>query len=76
MRRRLSTTSSLYYQKPVAAGGSTDTLFTGCSLKAGVIPPDGYHLTVEILGSGIQSQPRHVAETVWGVAIGTDGKLS
>ena len=34
----------------------TGVLFTDCTLKAGVTPPAGYNLAVEIIGSGIQSK--------------------
>ena len=43
-----------YYTKPVAAGASTDVLFTDCKpLKAA--PESGYKLHVEVIGSAIQA---------------------
>lgn len=66
-----------YYRTPVAPGGYTDVLFTDCH----PLPdraPEGYHLAVEIIGSGIQSLPSHVVQDCWDCVTGTaaDGTLS
>lgn len=63
-----------YYTSPVAAGQSTGILFTECSPVAGKAP-EGYHLCVEILASGIQSDPASAVEEAWGVKV-VDGKLT
>lgn len=45
-----------YYADPVAPGGSTGVLLTGCKLKDGATPPDGCSLNVEILTQAIQAE--------------------
>lgn len=68
-----------YYKKPVDAGDSTKQLFTGCSPIAGMAP-EGYSLTVEIIGSGIQSVPASAVVDAWGSDVVTnvaaDGTLT
>lgn len=41
----------------------TGVLITSCSYNANA--PEGYHLAVEIIGSGIQSKPASVFNTEW-----------
>ena len=66
-----------YWSNPVAApefddGGNvvnaskcaTGVLITSCTPKKDA-PADGYYLNVEIIGSGIQSKPKHVVTTEW-----------
>ena len=53
-----------YYTKPVAADGSTGYLIDSCK-PVGSAPVDGYYLTVEIIGSGIQSKPTNVFDDEW-----------
>lgn len=52
-----------YYKFPVGAGGSTLNLIDVCSSKN--TAPEDYYLNVEIIGSGIQSVPDSVVESVW-----------
>ena len=52
-----------YWTSPVAANGQTGDLIKSCTYKANA--PDGYSLTVEIIGSGIQSKPANVFNTEW-----------
>lgn len=54
-----------YFKEPVAPGADTDILFTDCKPKVEA-PEEGYTLNVEIIGSGIQSDPAEVVETMWG----------
>ena len=54
-----------YYTKPVAAGESTATALIAEISPIGNPPADGYYLTVEIIGSGIQSKPANVFSTEW-----------
>lgn len=55
-----------YYKKPVAAGGSTGVLIEKCEqLKSLKVDNVDYYLTVEIIGSGIQSIPDYVVEQEW-----------
>ena len=64
-----------YWTQPVAANGYTGILIPKCEYKANA--PAGYYLTVEILGSGIQSLPTSVVTEEWksGVSgIKSDGK--
>lgn len=54
-----------YYTKPVASGATTpNALITEIS-PIGASPAEGYYLTVEIIGSGIQSKPANVFNTEW-----------
>lgn len=54
-----------YYTKPVAAKDSTENLIDSLTLGTDAQVPEGYHLTVEIIGSGIQSKPASVFNTEW-----------
>lgn len=65
-----------YYKSAVASNMSTNYLLTDCKLKEGIKAPDGYYLCVEILASGIQSEPASAVEDVWPVTVGADGKLT
>lgn len=53
-----------YFLRPVAPGDCTDVLFTDCRPIPGKTP-EGYHLAVEVLGSGIQSLPAQVVAEMW-----------
>lgn len=54
-----------YWTSPVTAKtGVTGNLIENVSPK-GNAPADGYYLTVEIIGSGIQSKPANVFNTEW-----------
>lgn len=55
-----------YYTSPVAPNQSTGVLLTGCKPVEGKAPT-GYHLSVEILSSAIQSEPKSVVTEAWGV---------
>lgn len=54
-----------YYTKPVAADTSTETALIEKISPLRDAPADGYYLTVEIIGSGIQSKPASVFNTEW-----------
>ena len=51
-----------YWKYPVAPNGATGILIESCTQKK---HPSGYYLTVEIIGSGIQSKPVRVFNTKW-----------
>ena len=53
-----------YYTKPVAAGGTTTALINSIE-PIGTSPANGYYLTVEILGSGIQAVPANAFNEAW-----------
>lgn len=58
-----------YWTSPVAAKAdekisATGILIGSCTALEGKAP-DGYYLTVEIIGSGIQSKPANVFNTEW-----------
>lgn len=58
-----------YWPASVAVGGGTGDLITSCKPKG--TAPEGYHLTVEILGSGIQTfQGVTDYKTAWKTATG------
>lgn len=52
-----------YYTTPVAVDANTGYLIISCTDLGNA--PEGYFLSVEIIGSGIQSKPDHVVTTVW-----------
>lgn len=64
-----------YYTLPVLpfeAGvetGETGVLIASCKLAEGAAVPTGYHLSVEIIASAIQSEPASVVAEKWHVAV-------
>lgn len=58
-----------YYTSPVAASGETGVLIASCKLAEGAAVPTGYHLSVEIIASAIQSEPASVVAEKWHVAV-------
>lgn len=64
-----------YYTSPVAPNQSTGVLLTGCTPIEGKAPA-GYHLSVEILSSAIQSEPKSVVTEAWKVSVNADGTLN
>lgn len=64
-----------YYKSAVPVGQSTGILLTACKPVEGRAPED-YYLCVEILASGIQSEPASAVADVWPVTVGADGALS
>lgn len=57
-----------YYTTSVAPGDTTGVLLTSCQPVSNQAP-EGYHLSVEILASAIQSKPEEAVQTSWGVTI-------
>ena len=64
-----------YYQLPVDPQGSTGVLIEECKLQENASVPDGYHLSVEIVASAIQSVPETVVQSMWHVTV-ADGKIT
>lgn len=64
-----------YYQLPVDPQGSTGELIEECKLQENASVPDGYHLSVEIVASAIQSAPDSVVQSMWHVTV-EDGKIT
>lgn len=58
-----------YYLTPVAPGASTRSLIESCTQLPGAEVPTGYHLSVEIIASAIQSVPAQAVGEAWGVTI-------
>lgn len=54
-----------YYTFPVASGETTQDALIADVKPIGNPPADGYYLTVEIIGSGIQNKPAKVFNTEW-----------
>ena len=63
-----------YYQSPVAPGAGTGTLIGECTQISTINAPEGYHLSVEILASSIQSSPEKAVSLEWGVTL-EEGKI-
>ncbi len=69
-----------YYTNVVPAGQTTGVLFTGCQPVAGKAP-EGYQLSVEIMGQSIQADGKNSNGTApvadkWPVTVNTDGSLT
>lgn len=66
-----------YYQLPVKPQDSTKVLIEECKLLKDASVPDGYHLSVEIVASAIQSVPEAAVKAAWGenFSINADGSL-
>lgn len=64
-----------YYKLPVAPQGSTEVLIDECKLLENASVPDGYHLSVEIVASAIQSAPDSVVQNMWHVTV-ENGKIT
>ena len=62
-----------YYSRPVPAGEQTNILIDSCKP---LVEKEDYVLSVEIIGSAIQSTPAKAVENAWGVSIDADGILS
>lgn len=58
-----------YYQLPVKPQDSTKVLIEECKLLKDASVPDGYHLSVEIVASAIQSAPDSVVQSMWHVTV-------
>ena len=58
-----------YYKRPVDPQGSTGVLIEECELLEDASVPDGYHLSVEIVASAIQSAPDSVVQSMWHVTV-------
>ena len=65
-----------YYTKPVAPGASTGALINECKLTPGAEVPEGYHLSVEIISSAIQSSPAEVVQGKWHVVLDASGTIT
>ena len=67
-----------YYQLPVDPQESTGVLIEECKLQNNASVPDGYHLSVEIVASAIQSVPEAAVKAAWGenFSINADGSLN
>lgn len=63
-------TDGFYYWKaPVAPNEMTGVLIQSCQPKKAA-PAEGYYLTVEIIGSGLQSKPNSTFNSSWGASSG------
>lgn len=61
-----------YHSAPVAPGGETGVLFTGCRPKTAA-PAEGYALHVEILSEAVQAEPESAVREAWGFVPGSGG---
>lgn len=58
-----------YFQTPIAPNASTAELIRECKQLIGANVPQGYHLSVEIVASAIQSSPAAVVVEKWNVTL-------
>lgn len=67
-----------YYKNPVPPSGTTNNLINSCEILNTATIPEGYNLCVEIICSGIQSDPPSVFNDNWGedsnLKVNADGK--
>jgi hypothetical protein len=63
-----------YYTKPVAPSASTAELISSLTEKSDA--PAGYQLSVKILASALQSEPKEAVESLWSVEVGDDKSLT
>lgn len=67
-----------YYKNPVPPSGTTNNLINRCEIINSDNTPEGYNLCVEIICSGIQSDPPSVFNDNWGknsnLEVDADGK--
>lgn len=69
-------TDGFYYcTTAVKPNATTGILLTNCKPVEGKAP-EGYHLSVEILASAIQSEPASAVQEAWNVTVNTDGTLN
>lgn len=65
-----------YWKSPVAPDNNTGTLITSCVYNLGKAPQD-FFLSVEVIGSGIQSKPSNAFDDNWkassGLKVSSDG---
>ena len=54
-----------YHKQAVEAGNNSKVLITEAKLAENAQVPDGYYLCIEILASGIQSEPDGVVKEAW-----------
>lgn len=63
-----------YYSSPVSAGQSTDYLISSVNqISDG---PEGYHLSVHIAATAIQSTPYNVVNEAWGAVVQSNGEIT
>ncbi len=62
-----------YWSKPVAPNASTGILIDTAEPTG--TAPDGYYLSIEILGSSIQSRPDYAVKDAWSAVKVDDGTL-
>ena len=64
----------LYYANPVEAGGFTPNVIERCTPIVGRTP-EGYELSVEVIASAIQSDPKEAVKEAWGVRLNESGNI-
>lgn len=65
-----------YYTEPVAKENSTKPLVEKCEILDTANIPSGYHLSVEIIASAIQSLPTSTVEDVWAIEVNNDRTIA
>lgn len=67
-----------YYKEAVPAGATTGYLFTDCKVlveKEEDKPGPDYNLSVEIIASSIQAEPKDAVKEAWGITVNNNGTL-
>lgn len=72
---RETTDGYYYYTEPVDSKGYTEVLINEVK-PVDSKTPEGYILSVEILGDAIQSLPTKAVESSWNVTVDTNGHIS
>lgn len=62
-----------YYSSPIFAAGKTDVFISSFSEDS--VAPEGYTLSVSILASAVQAEPKNVVTELWGISVLDNGNL-
>jgi hypothetical protein len=62
-----------YYTEPVFSAGKTDVLISEFSETSEA--PEGYVLSISIIASAVQAEPKNAVTELWGISVLDNGNL-
>ena len=65
-----------YHKAKVNGDDSTEVLIEEAQLAEGITPPEGYHLSIEVVSSAIQANPEHAVTEMWPAIKVLSGELT
>ena len=71
----IGTDGYYYYKNIVPSGDATTNLIESASLLETANEPDGFYLSIEIISSAIQANPKHAVADAWKVVEWNDTEL-